>query len=147
MSAVLNEMELTLTAPAQAKMADLFEQVDDSVQGVRVFATSGGCSGISFGMTFTDASTTTTACWPATASRSWSTTVRFPICAVWRSTSSIKATAMRPSSSTTFRRSAVAEAAGLADPRRLRAAVVPDPARSASPRNEKRLMPLFQLGR
>ncbi|UHD14656.1 HesB/IscA family protein [Thiocapsa bogorovii] len=55
MSAVLNEMELTLTAPAQAKMADLFEQVDDNVQGVRVFATPGGCSGISFGMTFTDA--------------------------------------------------------------------------------------------
>jgi iron-sulfur cluster insertion protein len=55
MSAVLNEIELTLTAPAQAKMADLFEQVDDNVQGVRVFATPGGCSGISFGMTFTDA--------------------------------------------------------------------------------------------
>jgi iron-sulfur cluster insertion protein len=55
MSAVLNEMELTLTAPAQAKMADLFGQVDDSVQGVRVYATPGGCSGISFGMTFTDA--------------------------------------------------------------------------------------------
>ncbi|QVL47928.1 MAG: iron-sulfur cluster assembly accessory protein [Thiocapsa sp.] len=55
MSAVLNDIELTLTAPAQAKMADLFEQVDDNVQGVRVFATPGGCSGISFGMTFTDA--------------------------------------------------------------------------------------------
>lgn len=55
MSAVLNEMELTLTAPAQEKMADLFGQVDDNVQGVRVFATPGGCSGISFGMTFTDA--------------------------------------------------------------------------------------------
>ena len=54
MSAVLNEMDLTLTSPAQAKMQDLFTQVDDSVQGVRVFATAGGCSGISFGMTFTD---------------------------------------------------------------------------------------------
>ncbi|EGV27755.1 iron-sulfur cluster assembly accessory protein [Thiorhodococcus drewsii AZ1] len=54
MSAVLNEMDLTLTSPAQVKMQDLFKQVDDSVQGVRVFATAGGCSGISFGMTFTD---------------------------------------------------------------------------------------------
>ncbi|EXJ13812.1 HesB/IscA family protein [Imhoffiella purpurea] len=54
MSAVLNEMDLTLTSPAQAKMQDLFTQVDDSVQGVRVFATAGGCSGISFGMTFAD---------------------------------------------------------------------------------------------
>lgn len=54
MSAVLNEMDLTLTTPAQSKMSDLFQQVDDSVKGVRVFATAGGCSGISFGMTFTD---------------------------------------------------------------------------------------------
>lgn len=54
MSAVINEMELTLTQPAQTKMSDLFRQVDDNVQGVRVFATAGGCSGISFGMTFTD---------------------------------------------------------------------------------------------
>ncbi len=55
MSAALSETELTLTQPAQAKMTDLFQQVDASVQGVRVFATAGGCSGISFGMTFTDA--------------------------------------------------------------------------------------------
>ena len=54
MSAVLNEMELTLTPPAQAKMQELFQQIDDNIQGVRVFATAGGCSGISFGMTFTD---------------------------------------------------------------------------------------------
>ncbi len=54
MSAVINEIELTLTQPAQTKMSDLFRQVDDNVQGVRVFATAGGCSGISFGMTFTD---------------------------------------------------------------------------------------------
>jgi iron-sulfur cluster insertion protein len=55
MSASLTESELTLTSPAQAKMNELFAQVDDSIQGVRVFATPGGCSGVSFGMTFTDA--------------------------------------------------------------------------------------------
>lgn len=54
MSASLSNTELTLTSPAQAKMSELFDQVDDNVQGVRVFATPGGCSGISFGMTFTD---------------------------------------------------------------------------------------------
>lgn len=54
MSAVLNEIVLTLTSPAQAKMSELFREVDDRVQGVRVFATAGGCSGIGFGMTFTD---------------------------------------------------------------------------------------------
>jgi iron-sulfur cluster insertion protein len=50
----LTDTDLTLTAAAQAKMAELFAQVDDSVQGVRVYAVPGGCSGISFGMTFTD---------------------------------------------------------------------------------------------
>lgn len=55
MSAALTETDLTLTQPAQSKMSDLFQQVDDSIQGVRVFATAGGCSGVSFGMTFTDA--------------------------------------------------------------------------------------------
>jgi len=56
MSAIRNELikTLTLTSPAQAKMTDLFRDIDDSVQGVRVYAAAGGCSGISFGMTFTD---------------------------------------------------------------------------------------------
>jgi len=51
---LLNEDELSLTAMAQSKMVELFQQVDESIQGVRVFATPGGCSGISFGMTFSD---------------------------------------------------------------------------------------------
>jgi iron-sulfur cluster insertion protein len=55
MLTALTDNDLTLTSPAQSKMGELFEQVDDSVQGVRVFATPGGCSGISFGMTFADA--------------------------------------------------------------------------------------------
>jgi iron-sulfur cluster insertion protein len=55
MLTALSDNDLTLTPPAQAKMGELFEQVDDNVQGVRVFATPGGCSGISFGMTFADA--------------------------------------------------------------------------------------------
>ncbi|MBK1719013.1 HesB/IscA family protein [Thiocystis violacea] len=54
MSVAITEAELTLTQPAQVKMSDLFQQVDDNVRGVRVFATAGGCSGVSFGMTFTD---------------------------------------------------------------------------------------------
>lgn len=50
----LTEHDVSLTNSAQSKMLELFERVDDKVQGVRVFATPGGCSGISFGMTFTD---------------------------------------------------------------------------------------------
>lgn len=55
MYGALSAHDLTLTAPAQQKMSELFDQVDDNIQGVRVFATPGGCSGVSFGMTFADA--------------------------------------------------------------------------------------------
>jgi len=54
MYTALTEEDISLTRPAQAKMSELFEQVDEAVQGVRVYATPGGCSGVSFGMTFTD---------------------------------------------------------------------------------------------
>ncbi len=54
MLAALSEQDLFLTVPAQSKMGELFAQVEEGIQGVRVFATPGGCSGISFGMTFTD---------------------------------------------------------------------------------------------
>ena len=50
----LTDKDLSLTDSAHSKMRELFEQVEESIQGVRVFATPGGCSGISFGMTFTD---------------------------------------------------------------------------------------------
>lgn len=53
-AAALTDSELSLTPPAQGKMAELMGQVDDNVEGIRVFATPGGCSGVSFGMTFTD---------------------------------------------------------------------------------------------
>ena len=55
MNSALTETDLSLTSPAQSKMQELFTQVDDNILGVRVFATPGGCSGISFGMTFSDA--------------------------------------------------------------------------------------------
>ncbi|MCM8855045.1 MAG: iron-sulfur cluster assembly accessory protein [Candidatus Thiodiazotropha sp. (ex Lucinoma kastoroae)] len=51
----LSESDLTLTSNAQSKMGELFQQVESNIEGVRVFATPGGCSGISFGMTFSDA--------------------------------------------------------------------------------------------
>ena len=51
----LSESDLTLTGSAQTKMGELFQQVESNIEGVRVFATPGGCSGISFGMTFSDA--------------------------------------------------------------------------------------------
>ncbi|MEO5343328.1 MAG: iron-sulfur cluster assembly accessory protein [Gammaproteobacteria bacterium SHHR-1] len=50
----LGAEDLSLTAGAQAKFTELMQQVDDHVAGVRVFASPGGCSGVSFGMNFTD---------------------------------------------------------------------------------------------
>ncbi len=47
-------LDLTVSNPAQAKMAELVQQVEEEIQGIRVYAAPGGCSGISFGMTFTD---------------------------------------------------------------------------------------------
>ena len=54
MTATLTDQDLTLTEPAQGKMNELFQEVDESIKGVRVFVTPGGCSGISFGMTFAE---------------------------------------------------------------------------------------------
>jgi len=53
-AAVLSTSDLTLTNPAQLKMAELIGQVEEEIAGVRVYAMPGGCSGVSFGMTFTD---------------------------------------------------------------------------------------------
>ncbi len=50
----MGDDDLTLTASAQQKMQELASQVEEPIEGVRVFATPGGCSGINFGMTFTD---------------------------------------------------------------------------------------------
>ncbi|MES9913171.1 MAG: iron-sulfur cluster assembly accessory protein [Candidatus Sedimenticola sp. 4PFRAG1] len=50
----LSDNDISVTTPAQTKMAELIGQVEDAIEGVRVYATPGGCSGINFGMTFTD---------------------------------------------------------------------------------------------
>ncbi|HIE56517.1 MAG TPA: iron-sulfur cluster assembly accessory protein [Chromatiaceae bacterium] len=51
---LLSEQDLSLTPSAQEKMQELAGQVEESIEGVRVFASPGGCSGVNFGMTFTD---------------------------------------------------------------------------------------------
>ena len=51
---VLNDSDLNVTESAQVKFAELVGQVEDDIEGIRVFAQPGGCSGMSFGMSFTD---------------------------------------------------------------------------------------------
>ena len=50
----LSDQDLSLTPTAQQKMQELAGQVEENIEGVRVFASPGGCSGVNFGMTFTD---------------------------------------------------------------------------------------------
>jgi len=51
---ILTDDEMTLTAPAESQIAELIGQVEEDIKGVRVYLTQGGCSGMGFGMTFTD---------------------------------------------------------------------------------------------
>lgn len=55
-NASLSDSDLSLTPAALGKMKELFEQAeDDSLQAIRVFVSGGGCDGMGYGMTFTDA--------------------------------------------------------------------------------------------
>jgi len=52
----LQESDLALTAAAREKMLELFGQVEDEdLKAIRVFVSGGGCGGMGYGMTFTDA--------------------------------------------------------------------------------------------
>jgi iron-sulfur cluster insertion protein len=51
---MLEDTDLNLTGDAQGKMSELFAGIEEGIAGVRVYAAPGGCSGVSFGMTFTD---------------------------------------------------------------------------------------------
>ena len=54
----LAESDLGLTAAAREKMLELFSQIeDDEMKAIRVFVSGGGCGGMGYGMTFTDART------------------------------------------------------------------------------------------
>lgn len=46
--------DLELSSAAIEKFVELIGQSEDDIEGVRVYAQPGGCSGVSFGMTFAD---------------------------------------------------------------------------------------------
>lgn len=50
----LSVSDLQLTVAAQQKMAELLGQVEGDVAGIRIYAQPGGCSGMSFGMAFSE---------------------------------------------------------------------------------------------
>ena len=53
MAAILPE-QLAITAPARAKIVELLKEADKSIDSVRIFVSGGGCSGMSYGMTFSE---------------------------------------------------------------------------------------------
>jgi iron-sulfur cluster insertion protein len=50
----LLQKDLAVSATAIEKLAELLGSVEGEIAGIRVYATPGGCSGMSFGMTFAD---------------------------------------------------------------------------------------------
>jgi iron-sulfur cluster insertion protein len=50
----LQQQDLAVSASAVEKLTELLGSAEDEVQGIRVYAAPGGCSGMSFGMTFAD---------------------------------------------------------------------------------------------
>ncbi len=50
----LSASDLELTASAHQKMAELIGNVDGDIAGIRIFSQASGCSGLSFGMTFSE---------------------------------------------------------------------------------------------
>lgn len=54
----ISEDEIRITPEAETQLAKLFEQVDDDdVEAIRIYVSGGGCSGMTYGMTFTDQQT------------------------------------------------------------------------------------------
>lgn len=54
---VLTPDDVRLSDAARAKMAELLQENADEVEAIRIFVGGGGCSGMSYGMTFTDSRT------------------------------------------------------------------------------------------
>ncbi len=54
---MLSGGEVRLTSSAEAKMMELFTDTDDDIEAIRVYVSGGGCGGMNYGMTFTDART------------------------------------------------------------------------------------------
>lgn len=56
-STTIDEENFTITPPAREALTKLFQENHaeyEEIEAIRVFVASGGCSGMSYGMTFTD---------------------------------------------------------------------------------------------
>ncbi len=53
-STTITDREMRLTPAAEAKMAELVADADPDIKGIRVFVSGGGCSGMTYGMTYAE---------------------------------------------------------------------------------------------
>jgi iron-sulfur cluster assembly accessory protein len=56
-SSTIGDDQISITPGAQAKIAELLAGADDDIEAVRIFVSGGGCSGMTYGMTYTDSRT------------------------------------------------------------------------------------------
>ena len=50
----IGEAEMRLTPTAQTKFAEMLQEADNEISGIRVFVSGGGCGGMTYGMTYAD---------------------------------------------------------------------------------------------
>jgi len=53
---VIYDLDLSVTKAARKKITELIRGAESDINSVRVFVSGGGCSGMNYGMTFTDSS-------------------------------------------------------------------------------------------
>lgn len=53
----LTTEDLEVTQSAQDKLQEIISQTDEDVSSIRIYVSGGGCGGMTYGMTFTDAQT------------------------------------------------------------------------------------------
>ena len=56
-SSAVSDQDVRLSTTAGQKMAELLEDIDEEMEGIRVFVTGGGCSGMTYGITYADSIT------------------------------------------------------------------------------------------
>ena len=54
---VLTASDIIITNNAREKLKELFEDVGDEMEAIRIYVSGGGCGGMSYGMTFSDEKT------------------------------------------------------------------------------------------
>ena len=53
----ITEQTMTITPACEAQLATIMKEADEEVTALRIFVDGGGCSGLSYGMTYVDART------------------------------------------------------------------------------------------